>query len=90
MIARWAGHVARVGKIINLYNTLVGKPKRKRPLGRPRRRWEDNVRMDIRETGWESVDGINLDQDKDQWLAGFCEHGNEPSGSIKEGNFLTS
>jgi len=46
---------------------LVGKPEGKRPLGRPRRRWEDNIRMDLREVGWESVDWMHLAQDRGQW-----------------------
>jgi hypothetical protein len=48
---RWAGHVARMGEKRNSYRILVGKPEGKRPLGRPRRRWEDNIRMDLREIG---------------------------------------
>jgi hypothetical protein len=48
---------------------LVGKPEGKRPLGRPRRRWEDNIRMDLKEIAWESVDWIHLTQDMDQWWA---------------------
>jgi hypothetical protein len=48
---RWAGHVARMGKGRGVYKVLVGKPERKRPLGRPRRRWEDNIKMDIQEVG---------------------------------------
>jgi hypothetical protein len=51
------------------YMILVGKPGGKRPLGRPRRRWEDNVRMDLREIGWGGVDWIDLAQDRDQWRA---------------------
>jgi hypothetical protein len=51
------------------YKILVGKPEGKRPLGRPRRRWEDNIRMDLREIGWEVVDWMHLAQDRDQWLA---------------------
>jgi hypothetical protein len=47
----------------------VGKPEGKRPLGRPRRRWVDNIRMDLREIGWDVMDWIDLDQDKDQWRA---------------------
>jgi hypothetical protein len=47
---------------------VVGKPEGKKPLGRPRRRREDNIRMDLKETGWEGVDWIHLAQDKDQWL----------------------
>jgi hypothetical protein len=53
----------------NACNILVGKPKGKRPLGRPRHRWEDNIRMDLREIGWEGVDWMHLDQDSDQWQA---------------------
>jgi hypothetical protein len=49
---RWAGHVARMGEGRNLYRVLVGKPEGKRPLGRPRRRWEDGIKMDLREIGW--------------------------------------
>jgi hypothetical protein len=49
---RWAGHVARMGEGRNVYRVLVGKPKGKRPLERPRRRWEDGIKMDLREIGW--------------------------------------
>jgi hypothetical protein len=49
---RWAGHVARVGLGRNVYRDLVGKPNVKRPLERPRRRWEDGIKMDLREIGW--------------------------------------
>jgi hypothetical protein len=49
---RWAGHAARMGEDRKLYKVLVGKPEGKRPLGRPRRRWEDGIRMDLREIGW--------------------------------------
>jgi hypothetical protein len=48
---RWAGHVASMGEMRNVHNILVGKPKEKRPLGKPRRRWEDNIGMDLREVG---------------------------------------
>jgi hypothetical protein len=51
-IMRWAGHVARMGEERKVYRVLMGKPEGKRPLGRPRRRWEDGIRMDLRETGW--------------------------------------
>jgi hypothetical protein len=47
----------------------VGKPEGKRPLGKPRRRWQDNIRMDLRETGWNGMDWIDLAQDRDQWKA---------------------
>jgi hypothetical protein len=52
-----------------VYNVLVGKPEGKRPPGRPRRRWEDGIRMDFREIGWGSVDWIQLAQDRDRWRA---------------------
>jgi hypothetical protein len=51
-IMRWAGHVARMGEERNVYRVLVGKPEGKRPLGKPRRRWEDGIRMNLREIGW--------------------------------------
>jgi hypothetical protein len=66
---RWAWHVARMGEKRNAYRILVGKPEVKRPLGRPRDRWVDNVKMDLRETGWGGIDWINLAQDRDQWRA---------------------
>jgi hypothetical protein len=66
---RWAGHVARMGEEIKVYNVLVGKPEGKRPLGRPRRRWEGGMRMDIREIGLGCVDCIRLAQDRDRWRA---------------------
>jgi hypothetical protein len=53
----------------NAYTILVGKPAGKRPLGRPRRRWEDNIRMDLREIDWEGVDWMRLTQGRDQWRA---------------------
>jgi hypothetical protein len=64
-----AGHVARVGNIRNAYNILLGKLEGKKPLRRPRYRWKDNIRIDVREIGWEIVDWIHLAQDGDQWLA---------------------
>jgi hypothetical protein len=53
----------------NAYRILVGKQEGKRPLGRPRRRWVNNIKMDIRETGWDGMDWINLSQDRNQWRA---------------------
>ncbi|KAJ4440144.1 hypothetical protein ANN_08282 [Periplaneta americana] len=66
---RWAGHVARMGKSRNAYRVLVGRPEGKRSLGRPRRRWEDNIKMDLREVGYDDRDWINLAQDRDRWWA---------------------
>jgi hypothetical protein len=63
----WAGHVACVVEMRNAYNILIGKTKGKRPLGKPKRRWKYNIRMDIREIGWEIVDWMHLAQDRDQW-----------------------
>jgi hypothetical protein len=64
---RWTGHVARMGKKRNTYRLLVEKPEGRRPLGRPRRRWLDNIRMDLVEVGWRDVDWIGLAQDRDRW-----------------------
>jgi hypothetical protein len=66
---RWAGHVACVGEKRNAYRLLVGKPEGKRPLGRPRRRWVDNIRMDLVEVGWDDVDWIGLAKDRSRWRA---------------------
>ncbi|KAJ4449179.1 hypothetical protein ANN_00575 [Periplaneta americana] len=66
---RWAEHVARMGESRNAYRVLVGRPEGKRPLGRPRRRWEDNIKMDLREVGYDDRDWINLAQDRDRWRA---------------------
>jgi hypothetical protein len=65
----WAGHVARMAEERKVYKILVGKPEGKRPLGRPRRRWEDGIRMDLREIGLVGVDWIRLAQDRDRWRA---------------------
>jgi hypothetical protein len=66
---RWAGHVARMGEKRNGYRILVGKPEGKRPRRRSRRRWEDNIRIDLREIGYGGMDWIDLAQDRDQWRA---------------------
>jgi hypothetical protein len=58
-----------MGEKRNLYRILVGKPEEKRPLGRPRRRWVDNIKMDIREIEWSGVDWIDMAQDRDKWRA---------------------
>jgi hypothetical protein len=65
----WAGHVARMGEGRNVYRVLMGKPERKRPLERPRRRWEDGIRIDLREIGWRDLEWIHLAQDRDRWRA---------------------
>jgi hypothetical protein len=66
---RWARHVARIGQKRNAYVILVGKPEGKRPLGRPRRRWVDNLKIHLGEVGWGGMDWIALDQARDQWRA---------------------
>jgi hypothetical protein len=66
---RWAGHVERMGKERKLYKALVGKPKGKRLLGRPRRRWGYGIRMDLREIGLGGVDWIRLAQGRYRWRA---------------------
>jgi hypothetical protein len=66
---RWAGHVARIVETMNAYGILVGKPDGKRPLGRPRRRWVDNIKIDLREIGCYGMDWIDLVHDRDQWKA---------------------
>jgi hypothetical protein len=64
---RWVGHVARMGEKRNAYRIFVGKPDGKRPLGRPRRGWVDNIKMNLRELGWVSMVWIDLAQDREQW-----------------------
>jgi hypothetical protein len=66
---RWTGHVARTVEKRNAYRILVGKPEGKRPLGRQRHSWVDNIKMDIREIGWDGMDWIDLAQDRDRWRA---------------------
>ncbi|KAJ4446139.1 hypothetical protein ANN_12831 [Periplaneta americana] len=71
----------------NAYRVLVGRPEGKRPLGRPRRRWEDNIKMDLRDVGYDDRDWINLAQDRDQWRAYHCKQQRKvtvlPSGGLK-------
>ena len=65
----WAGHVARMGERRVMYTVLEGKPKGKRPLGRPRCRWEYNIKMDLQEVGRGCGDWMELAQDRDRWRA---------------------
>jgi hypothetical protein len=76
---RWAGHAARMGEKRNVYRLLVRKPEGKRPLGRPRRRWINNIKTDLLETGLNVVDCISLAH----YRYSSCKRGNEPSGSMK-------
>ena len=62
---RWAGDVAHTGERKGVYRVLVGKPEGKRPVGRPRHRWEDNIKMEHQEVGWMSMDLIDLAQNRD-------------------------
>ena len=64
---RWAGHVTRMGERRGVYRVLVGKAEGKRPLGRPRRRCEDNIKMDLQVVGCWCVDWIELAQDRERW-----------------------
>jgi hypothetical protein len=66
---RWAGHLARMAEGRGVYRGLVGKPEGKRPLGRPRHRWEDNLKMDLQEVGCDGMDWIELAKDTDRWRA---------------------
>ena len=66
---RWTGHVARMGERRDGYRVLVGKPEGKRSLRRPRRGWEDNIKMELHEVRCEDMDWINLAQDTDRWRA---------------------
>ena len=77
--------MARMGEDRGVHRVLVGKPEGKTPLGRPRRRWEDNIKMDLQEVGGGRGDWMELAQ-----VAGTCGYGEGLSGSINAGNFLTS
>jgi hypothetical protein len=78
----WVGHVARMGERRGVHRVLVRKPEGKRPLGRPRRIWEENIKMELQEVGG-GGDWLRIGQ-----VEGTCEYGNELSGSIKCGEFL--
>jgi hypothetical protein len=66
---RWAGHVERMGARRSVYRVLVGKPEGKRPFGRPRRRWENNIKMEFQDVRCGGTDGIDLSQDRNRWRA---------------------
>jgi hypothetical protein len=66
---RWAGLIAGMGENRNAYGVLVGKTEGERPLGRPRRRWVDNIKIDLSVIRWDGVDWVNLAQDRDHWRA---------------------
>jgi hypothetical protein len=66
---RWAEHVVGMEDKKNAYRILVGNPEGKRPLGRTRRRWVDNIKIDLREIEWDDLDWIDLAQNRDQWRA---------------------
>ena len=86
---RWAGRVARMGEVRGVHRVLVGKHEGKRPLGRTRRRWEDNIKMDLQEVGGGRGDWMELVQDRHKWraLVGTVRDFRVP---LSAGNFLTS
>ena len=86
---RWAGHVARMGEGKGLYKFMVRKPEGKRQFGRPRHRWEDNIKMDLQEVGCGGMDWIELAQDRDRWrtIVSTVMNLRVPQNA---GNFLTS
>ena len=86
---RWAGHVARVGQGRGVHRVLVGKAEGKRPMGRPRRRWEDNIKMDLQELGGGGGDWMELAEDTDRWRALVSTVMNLRVPKTA-GNFLTS
>ena len=85
----WAGHVARMGERRGVYRVLVRRPKGKRPFGRPRRRWDDNIKMDIQEVGCGGMDWIELAKKRDRWPA-FVNAEMTLRVAQNAGNFLTS
>jgi len=86
---RWAEYVAPMGESRGVYRVLVGKPKSKGPVGRPRRRWEDNIKMDLQEVGYGGMDWIELGQDRYRWreLVNALLNFRYPQNAI---NFFTS
>ena len=86
---RWTKHAARIREGRGMYRVLVGKPEGKRPLGRPRRRWEDDIKMDLQEVECKGMDWIMLPQDRDSWraLVNTLVNIRVP---LNLGNFLTS
>ena len=82
---RWAELVTRMGDRRGAYRVLVGRAAGRRPLGRPRHRWEDNITMGLQEVGWEH--GLDFSGSEGK-VAGTCERGNDHSGSVKFGEFL--
>jgi hypothetical protein len=76
-----------MGKMRNAYKVLVGKPEGMKPLGRLGCKWEDNIKMDLGQTGLEGMDYTYWAEDRD-WWKGSCKHDNEPSGSMKGGEYL--
>jgi hypothetical protein len=85
---RWRGHVVYMGEMTNAHKIFGGNPEGKRPHGRPKHRWEDNIK-DIKEVAWEGVDWLHLAQDKDWWQA-LVNSVMKLWVSYKAGNFLTS
>jgi hypothetical protein len=86
---RWVGHVARMSDKTSAYRILVVRPEGKRPLGRPRRRWEDKIKMNLREIGWDGMYWIDLAQDRDQWRA-LLNTGMKLRVPYNAGKFLSS
>jgi len=86
---RWVGHAARMGERRGVYRILMWKPEGKRSLGRPTRRWEDNIKMDVQKVGCEGMQWIELAQDRDGWraLVNAVMNLRVPNNV---GNFLTS
>jgi hypothetical protein len=84
---RWVGHVARMVEGRGVYRVLIGRPEDRRPLGKPWRRWQDNIKLDLKgdRDQWSELDSAGSGYGP---VAGFCEHGNEPSGSIKKAGYL--